>query len=279
MLLNKAETVDLTGGRFIDPRLMSSKQSTDLIGFYKCCGNCLMYACFPCNLICNGSTETIEQGQAGIMTSFGKYEKTLGPGFYYYNTCLYTIKKVNIKLQTLKFASNSLQTKDGLTIAIQGFLTYKCISPFKMVYAVKNIESVINDISGGLLKRLISRNNFRTILLKKKELSEDLRQKLEQAMKPGGVNIPFVDITQIVMSKQMQEAMSQAAITKKQAESKKITAEAEVKGSKLLKQAGEIMNKNKSSINLKYFETLRDVSRQWNHTVVLPDGMIYVPNE
>lgn len=175
MLLNKAETVDLTGGRFIDPRLMSSKQSTDLIGFYKCCGNCLMYACFPCNLICNGSTETIEQGQAGIMTSFGKYEKTLGPGFYYYNTCLYTIKKVNIKLQTLKFASNSLQTKDGLTIAIQGFLTYKCISPFKMVYAVKNIESVINDISGGLLKRLISRNNFRTILLKKKELSEDLR--------------------------------------------------------------------------------------------------------
>lgn len=77
----------------------------------------------------------------------------------------------------------------------------------------------------------------------------------------------------------MQEAMSQAAITKKQAESKKITAEAEVKGSKLLKQAGEIMNKNKSSINLKYFETLRDVSRQWNHTVVLPDGMVYVPNE
>jgi regulator of protease activity HflC (stomatin/prohibitin superfamily) len=127
-------------------------------------------------------------------------------------------------------------------MSIQGYITYKCINPFLMVYAVRNIENVIRDIAGGLLKRLVNKNDFNTILLRKKELSEDLRVKLEKAMHPGGVLIPFLDITQIMMSQQMQESMSQAAITKKEAQSKQITAKAEIKSSNLLKKAGEIMN-------------------------------------
>jgi hypothetical protein len=100
-LLNRAESVDLTSGRFQDPRLMTSKRQTELIGFYKCCGNCTKTCCLPCNVCTGGNTTTVPQGYAGIMLSFGLYIKTLGPGFYYYNTCLYQIKLVNIKLQTI----------------------------------------------------------------------------------------------------------------------------------------------------------------------------------
>jgi len=136
LLLKKAETVDLTSGRFQDPRLLSSKQQTGLVGAYKCCGSISMFCCLPCNLFTKGSTTTVPQGYAGIMTSFGKYEKTLVPGFYYYNTCLYQIRNVNIKLQTLNIGVNSLQTQDGLTMSLSGYLTYKCVNPFLMVYAV-----------------------------------------------------------------------------------------------------------------------------------------------
>ena len=144
-----------------------------------------------------------------------------------------------------------------------------------MAYAVANIDFLIKDLATGILKRLINKNTFRTILLKKMEISQEIQKKLQRYMEKGGVLIPFSDITQILMASSMQETIAQAAISKKQAESMRITAESEVRGAELLKQAGEIMNENKSSINLKYFETLRDIADNWNHTVILPDGIAF----
>ena len=106
---------------------------------------------------------------------------------------------------------------------------------------------------------------------------EELLVRLKKIVDQAGIQVEFVDITQIMMTQQMQLAMAQATMSKKYADSARISAEAEVKGSELLKQAGDIMNQNKSSIHLKYFETLRDIASNWNHTVILPDGMVYVP--
>ena len=280
LLLKKVELLtENNNAKFYDPAKLSSAKTSELTCCYECCGSIMMYGCFPCNILCccGCFTQTVEQGEAGIMSSFGKYEKTLEPGFYFFNSCLYDIKKISVKLESIPISIGSLQTRDGLTIMIAGFVTYKCVNPYIMVYSVANINSMIQDIASGLLKRLVSENDFRTILIRKRELAKDLTNKLDISLERGGVKIPFVDITRIEMSGAMQQNMSQAAITKKQAESSRITAEAEVQSSQLLKKAGDIMNQNKASIHLKYFETLRDIASNWNHTVILPDGMVYVP--
>ena len=84
-----------------------------------------------------------------------------------------------------------------------------------MAYAVANIDFLIKDLATGILKRLINKNTFRTILLKKQDIAREIQKKLSKYMAQGGVVIPFSDITQILMAASMQETIAQAAITKK----------------------------------------------------------------
>lgn len=193
----RSDTVDLSQGRFMDPRLLSTRQTTNNVACHSCCGGVCMTVCFPCALVCGGCgySITVDQGEAGIMTSFGKYVKTLSPGFYYINTCLYQVKKISMKLTTTQMAIASVQTSDGLTISVNGYISYKCQDPFLMAYAVANIDFLIKDLATGILKRLINKNTFRTILLKKQEIAREIQKKLSKYMAQGGVIIPFSDIT------------------------------------------------------------------------------------
>lgn len=275
-MLKKGETFHGTQGYFQDPKQMSTQGTTELLACFTLCGTIKNCICFPCNLACRGSTVTIKPGYAGIMIKKGIYEKTLKPGFYYYNDCLYDIKQIDLRLQKVGLPSVNLITKDGLSIQIGGFLTYRITHPYLAFYAIRSIPAVLSGITGGVLKNVVAGNSFSALMKHKSEVAEMLKKILNESLSRGGVAIEMADITSINMPAEMKEAMSRAAIAKREAGAKRIVAQAEVQSSKYLKEAAEIMNQNKSSINLKYFETLKDIASGWNHTVILPDGMVYV---
>ena len=274
------ETSDLTTGRFRNPETFAyHRTELGYLGCLECQGKFKMTCCLPCNLITGSGTVIINVGEAGIMLKKGIYVKTLPPGIYYYNDCLYNIEKVSLRVKTVGLNGGYLITEDGMTILIGGFISYRKFNPFYAKYSVQNLPRVLNDVAAGILKRIISANSFKTVLVKKEEIAELLRSQLEIIMRKAGILIPFADITTIQIPKEMREAMAQAAISKREAGAKRIIAEAEVESSKLLREAGKIMNQNSNSISLKYFETLKDLAVDArNKTVILPDGMVYVPN-
>lgn len=275
-MLRKGETFVGRKGYFQDPKLMSSKGTTEMLVCFDVCGKCKNCICFPCNLCTKTSTVLINTGEAGIMIKKGIYEKTLKPGFYYYNDCLYDIKKVSLKVEKIALSGANLITGDGLSIGIGGYISYKKTNPFLAYYGIQSIPAVLNGISSGVLKNIVAGNSFKALMKNKAEVANLLKETLNSTMAKGGVSVPFVDINSIVMPADMREAMSRAAIAKREAGAKRIKAKAEVESSVYLSKASEILNQNKGSINLKYFETLKDIAAGWNHTVILPDGMVYV---
>jgi regulator of protease activity HflC (stomatin/prohibitin superfamily) len=278
-ILKKSETVDYAQGRFRDPYQMSKRPEDANLACLEAMGKCKMTCCMPCNVCTKGSTKTITAGEAGIMLKQGIYVKTIGPGFYYYNDCVYNIEVVDLRVQTLPISTASLPTSEGLSISVSCFVAWRIMDPFFAKFSMKSITSTINQIAGAILKRVISRNDFKSILVNKEQIGSELQKQLNSSMMTGGVRVEFADITGIHLPNQMVEVMAQAAISKREAGAKKIIAEAEIETSNMLKKAGEIMNQNKNSINLKYFETLKEVATGWNHTVILPDGMVFVPTD
>jgi hypothetical protein len=99
MLLKKDQaSLNIDRVLFQDPKVMSQGKTAGNEDCAKCCGSVAMCFCCPCHLVCGGNSITINQGQAGILTSFGKYEKTLPPGFYRIDSCVYQVKVVTTKL-------------------------------------------------------------------------------------------------------------------------------------------------------------------------------------
>lgn len=215
------------------------------------------------------------------MTKKGIFESVIPPGFYYYNNCLYEITRVSLKAQFLEIngVNQGLLTNDNLTVYLSAVVNYRIVDPFLATFAVDNMTKIMDDISSGILKRIMGRNKIEEIVNDPYDISTQFKKELNNAMSPAGVKIIFAGIYQFGIPSSMVQSMAQSAISRREADAKRVIAQGEVESSKLLKKTAEIMNENKSSINLKYFETLRSISENNNTTILLPDKMIYFPED
>jgi len=276
LLVRDDDDINYTG-RFRDPNAMAYKPTTDLLWMFECCGKVKNFICFPCQVCTGSSTIVIEPGTCGVMTKKGIFEKLLTPGFYYYNDCLYEIQMISMKTQHLNIngTQQGLLTNDNLTLYLSAVLNYRIVDPFRAVYAVENLQGVMDDLSSTIIKRVVGRNRVDQIMSNPTEVAEQIRALLDKTLEPAGVKVIYFGIYQIGIPGNMVESMAQAAVSKREAEARKVIAQAEVESSKMLKKAAEIMNENKSSISLKYFDTLKTISEEWNTTVIIPDKMLF----
>lgn len=270
-------------GYFRDPRLTATNRNqngaaSDNIVCLKLCGNFFNTLCFPCNMCCDKNTITISQGSAGILMEQGEFKKILPPGFYYYNTCLNNIILVSLKTKTMDILGASLLTSDNMSVSLQLVVAYKIVDPYLATFAVDNPTMVIRDISLGLIKRVVGKFKFQSLLHEQENLTSEFRSKLEKILRKAGIIVPFTDITGINIPQSMVSTMATTAISQREAAAKQLIAESEKQSSTMLKRAGEIMGLNKNSVSLMYFDTLKKISAKDNHTVILPDGMVYLPN-
>lgn len=277
---SQPQNTDPGQGYFRDPRLRARNPNgtaSDNITCLKFGGNFCNVLCFPCNMCCNKNTITISLGTAGIMMEQGEFKKILPPGFYYYNNCLHNIIIVSLKTKTLDLNGASLLTSDNMSVSLQVVIGYKVVDPYLATFAVDNLPMVIRDISLGLIKRVVGGFKFQALLHSQGKLMEEFRSGLERILRKAGVIVPFADVTEINIPQSMVSTMATSAISQKESEAKQLIAESERQSSMMLKRAGEIMGKNKSSVNLMYFDTLKKIAEYDNHTIILPDGMVYVP--
>ena len=273
-----------TRARFYDPTQRArgngnNNQAATNISCLKLFGSCQQALCFPCNMCTGNMTKTIKTGSAGLLMCQGVFEKLLPPGFYYYNSCLYNIVEVSLLTKTIDIPSTNLLTNDNMEISIHACAAYRVVDPFRALFAVDNLEWVLQDIGRGVLKQIISCNRFQDILANHKEIAEEFRSQLETAMSPAGIVISFMDVTQMSIPTALERAMAVAAISQREAEAKKIIAESERQASKLLKKAGQVLSDSKNSVDLMFLKTLKEISERRNHTVIVPSQMIYIPRK
>lgn len=270
-------------GYFRDPRLNASNRNAngaaaDNIVCLKLCGNYFNTLCFCCNMCCDKNTITISQGSAGILMEQGEFKKVLPPGYYYYNSCLNNVIIVSLKTKTMDILGASLLTSDNMSVSLQLVVAYKVVDPYLATFAVDNPAMVIRDISLGLIKRVVGKFKFQSLLHQQDNVISQFRSKLENILRKAGIIVPFADITGINIPQSMVTTMATTAISRREAAAKQLIAESEKQSSMMLKRAGEIMGLNKNSVSLMYFDTLKKIAAQDNHTVILPDGMIYLPD-
>lgn len=264
--------------RFKDPYEDQEEPDTQLLCLKVLWGDFLKYFCCPFNFMTKSNSITIQEGECGLVTKAGIYQQIIPPGFYYYNTLAYEIKRVSLRLKhyQIEGTKEGLLTNDNLTVYVSPVIIYKIIDPFKSLYAVQDLLGIMDDIASGILRRLIGSKKIEEIFSNPEILSENFKEDLNKAMNSAGVEIVFGGIFQLGIPPNLIKSMAQSAISLREAKANKIIADAGVKTAELLKETADVMNGSKGAVRLKYYETLRNVSENQNTTILLPGKMVYL---
>jgi erythrocyte band 7 integral membrane protein len=120
------------------------------------------------------------------------------------------------------------------------------------------------------LRNILGTRNLSEILADREGISHIMQTSLDVATDPWGVKVERVEIKDVSLPKSLQRAMAAEAEASREARAKVVAAEGEMKASRALKEAADVMHDSPGALQLRYLQTLNNISAEKNSTVIFP---------
>jgi len=201
---------------------------------------------------------------------FGKYIKTLQPGFRWIIPIIETVQIVDIRVITINVISQEVMTEDNVPCSIDGVVFFKINDPEKAVLEVEEYKFAITQLSQAALRDVCGKVELDTILSKREEMGNNIKNIVDQETKEWGIEIIDVKIKDIQLPENMKRMMANQAEAERSRRARIILALAEEQAAGKLLEAGRLIDQSPSAIKLRLYQTLSNIAAEKNSTILFP---------
>jgi len=257
------------GTKMMEPNsVYADEDSKYFEGAQRCCGLlCGFFNTWICPCCCPTPYQRIPEGFVGVVQEFGRFSKLYRPGLYYVNPCTEDITMVDKREIVLPIRQQTVMTKDNLNVIIDAVVYYRVENTYRSLFSVKELEHSIIEIAHTSLRDVFGVVTLQEALEERDLLAEELVKLIAPAAANWGVNVRRVLMQDLIFTPDMQKTLSSAATSRRIAESKVISAQADVVAAKLMRTASDILN-TPAAMQIRYLESINSVGKSPNPKVV-----------
>ncbi len=181
-------------------------------------------------------------------------------------------KAVVISLRTvvLDVPSQDVITRDNVTLKVSAVVYSKVVNPLQAVVGVENYQWATSQISQTTLRSVLGEVTLDELLADREKLSGRLREIIDSATEPCGVEVTAVELKSVDLPEQIQRAIGKQAEAEREKRAKIIAAEGELMASQQLLDAANKLSENPTAIQMRYLQTLTEIAVEKNSTIVFP---------
>ncbi|KAK2183966.1 hypothetical protein NP493_288g00004 [Ridgeia piscesae] len=161
-------------------------------------------------------------------------------------------------------------TRDSVTVAVDAVVYYRVFDPLMSVINIVDASKSTHLLSQTTLRNDLGKKTLSEILTARDEITEHMQVTLDEGTDPWGVKVERVEIKDVRLPSQMQRAMAAEAEATREARAKVIASEGEQSASRALKEAADVIGGSPSAMQLRYLQTLTQISSEKNSTVIFP---------
>ena len=232
--------------------------------------NSIMFISILFGLLLLGGIRIIFEYKRALKFRFGKYIKTLEPGFRWVIPFVETIQVVDIRVITINVISQEVMTEDNVPCSIDGVVFFKIDNPEKAVLEVEEYKFAITQLAQAALRDVCGKVELDTILSTREEMGKNIKSIVEQETHEWGIIIIDVKIKDIQLPENMRRMMANQAEAERSRRARIILALAEEQAAGKLLEAGKLIDQSPSAIKLRLYQTLANIASEKNSTIVFP---------
>lgn len=210
----------------------------------------------------------VSQYETGIVFRFGKIVSKLDPGFNFVIPFIDYVTKVDLRTQTLLLESQSVITKDNISLGVSAVAYFKIADANKTIVEVQDVNSAVDQLAQTILRNIIGQFEFDDILSKREEINKQIKSAIDEHTEPWGIAVSLVEIKDISLPENMQRAMAKQAEAEREKRAKIINAEGEKAAATILEEAASILGP--VAVQLRTLQTLAEISTEHNSTIIFP---------
>ncbi|OPY68255.1 MAG: FtsH protease regulator HflK [Syntrophorhabdus sp. PtaU1.Bin002] len=193
-----------------------------------------------------------------------------GPGLIILIPVIDRMVKVSLRTVVLDVPSQDVITKDNVSIKVNAVVYFRVLEPMKAVIDVENFLYATSQLSQTTLRSVLGQAELDDLLSHREKINERLQEILDTHTEQWGIKVANVEVKNVDLPQEMQRAIARQAEAERERRAKIIGAEGEYQAATKLSEASDILSKNPMALQLRYLQTLIEISTEKNSTIVFP---------
>lgn len=212
----------------------------------------------------------LKEYQRGVIFFLGRFQKVKGPGLIIVIPVIQQMTRVDLRVITYDIPTQDIISRDNVTVHVSAVLYFRVVDPERAIIQVEHYFNATNQLAQTTLRSVLGQHDLDEMLSQRDKLNIDIQNIIDVQTASWGIKVTNVEIKHIDLNASMIRAIAKQAEAERERRAKIIHAEGELQASEKLLQAANIMSKNPQTLQLRYLQTLSDISSENASTIVFP---------
>ena len=193
-----------------------------------------------------------------------------GPGLIILIPIIDKMVKVSLRTVVLDIPPQDVITKDNVSIKVNAVVYFRVIDALKAIIDVENYLYATTQLSQTTLRSVLGQAELDELLSHREKINDRLQEILDMHTESWGIKVSNVEVKNVDLPQEMQRAIARQAEAERERRAKIIGAEGEYQASTKLSEASDILSKNPMALQLRYLQTLIEISTEKKSTIIFP---------
>ena len=224
-------------------------------------------------LFLSAAIRILNEYERGVIFRLGRVIKAKGPGLIILIPIVDKMMKVSLRLVAMDVDPQDVITRDNVSVKVNAVIYFRVIEPIKAVIEVENYLYAMSQLAQTTLRSVCGQAELDELLSAREKINSQLQEILDTHTDPWGIKVTTVELKHIDLPQEMQRSMAKQAEAERERRAKVINAEGEFQAAARLADASEIIRDHPVALQLRYLQTMREMSAEQNTTVIFPFPM------
>ena len=212
----------------------------------------------------------LREYERGVIFRLGKLLGAKGPGLILLWPIVDRMVKIDLRVVTIDVAKQEVMTRDNVPVTVDAVVYFRVIDPISAVVKVENFWKATSLIAQTTLRSVLGQAPLDDLLAQREAINVKLQEIIDRQTEPWGVKVTAVEVKDVALPDSMKRAMAKQAEAERERRAKIVNAEGEYQAAEKMVQAAGMMSKEPMALQLRFLQTMREISSEHNTTTFFP---------
>lgn len=212
----------------------------------------------------------LQEYERGVVFRLGRYAGVKEAGIRFIIPGIDRMVKISLREIVMDIPTQDVITRDNVSVKVNAVLYFRVLHPEKAVIQVENYLYGTSQLSQTTLRSVCGQAELDELLSERDSINRKLQEIIDLQTEPWGVKVRAVELKAIDLAEEMRRAMAKQAEAEREKRAKIVHASGEFEAAKQLIEAADLLAAHPVSVQLRYLQTLTEISVEKNSTIIFP---------
>ncbi|OGO21652.1 MAG: peptidase [Chloroflexi bacterium RBG_16_51_16] len=219
------------------------------------------------------------QWEKVVVLRLGKFRGLRGAGLFWILPIIdETVNWIDHRVMVTPFSAEKTLTKDTVPVDVDAVLFWVVWDAEKAALEVADYRAAISWAAQTALREIIGQMSLADILVGRGKMDDDLQKIIDERTTPWGVTVQSVEIRDVVIPPDLEDAMSRQAQAERERQARVILGESEKQIASSFAEASKAYINNPTALHLRAMNMLFEGLKEKGALVIVPSSAVDTMN-